>query len=294
MSGIEELRQRVAEAEEQFGLINETHAKYSGRLISLMNAIEGRILEQQDEIARQKPAIEQHTARIEHSEQDNEQLRTMLHSLLQAIEAGSQDKLAEAMRLLDQKASALVGAAVEDETPAEVAEAPEPEMDAEPDSVAEVYGPEMDAEPEPVAEAVEEPETAAVEDAAEPDAESEGSVEEVLFAEPNGATPAPDAGGEADAEGKIPAAEDEAAAMAETAADADVQAEPQMVEGEDALPDGNLAEIMQRVSKLVDETNGAAEMAEDQAPAEEMASEVPAPEEGEAAEDPPLDEAAAS
>ncbi|MEE8505945.1 MAG: hypothetical protein V3S40_06970 [Kiloniellales bacterium] len=322
MSGIEDLRQRVTDAEKRFGLINETHAKYGGRLISLMNAIEECIREQQGELAQQKSIVEQHLTEneqhkstIARKEQDNEQLRTMLHSLLQAIEAGSNDLLADAMRQLDQKASALIDAPVEDETPAEAsedtpeaveeapeepaaeveiaAEAPEPGMDAEPEPVAEVYGPEMDAEPEPVVEAVEEPETAAVEDATEPAAESEGAVEEVLFAKPNGAAPAPDAGGEPEAEGDSPAAEDEAAAMAETAADADAQAEPPVAEGEDALPEGSLDEIMQRVSKLVEETNDAAAAGEDQAPAEEMASEAPVPED-EIAEDPPLDEAAAS
>ncbi len=194
MSGIEDLRQRTMAAEKRFCLINETHAKYSERLISLMNAVESRILEQRDEIARHSSAHEHYTAKIEHSEQDNEQLRTMLHSLLQAIEAGSQDKLAEAMQLLDQKASELVGAAVED--------------------------------------------------AAEPAAESEGSVEEVLFSEP-----------------------DEAAAMAEAAADADAQAEPQTAEGEEAVPESSLVAIMQRVSKLVDEKHDTAEAAKKQAPA---------------------------
>ncbi len=249
MSGIEDLRQRTMAAEKRFCLINETHAKYSERLISLMNAVESRILEQRDEIARHSSAHEHYTAKIEHSEQDNEQLRTMLHSLLQAIEADSQDKLAEAMQLLDQKASALVGAAVEDETPTEVAAAPEPEMDAAPEPVAEaasdVAAESIEQAPEELAaEAVEEPETAAVEDAAEPAAESEGSVEEVLFSEP-----------------------DEAAAMAEAAADADAQAEPQTAEGEEAVPESSLVAIMQRVSKLVDEKHDTAETAEKQAPA---------------------------
>lgn len=305
MSGIEDLRQRVTDAEKRFGLINETHAKYGGRLISLMNAIEECIREQQGELAQQKSIVEQHLTEneqhkstIARKEQDNEQLRTMLHSLLQAIEAGSNDLLADAMRQLDQRASALIGAPVEDETPAEASEdTPEAVEEAPEEPAAEDEMPAPEAEmaveiSEAPAEAVAEPETAeiedmAVEDAAEPAAASEGAVEEVLFAPPNGAAPAPDAGGAAEAEGDSPAA------MAETAVDADAQAEPPVAEGEDALPEGSLDEIMQRVSKLVEETNDAAAAGEDQAPAEEMASEAPAPGD-EIAEDPPLDEAAAS
>lgn len=311
MSGIEDLRQRVTDAEKRFGLISETHAKYSGQLISLMNAIEECIREQQGELAQQKSIVEQHLTEneqhkstIARKEQDNEQLRTMLHSLLQAIEAGSNDLLADAMRQLDQRASALIGAPVEDETPAEASEdTPEAVEEAPEEPAAEDEMPAPEAEmtveiSEAPAEAVAERETSEIEDmavadAAEPAAASEGAVEEVLFAPPNGAAPAPDAGGAAEAEGDSPAAEDEAAAMAETAVDADAQAEPPVAEGEDALPEGSLDEIMQRVSKLVEETNDAAAAGEDQAPAEEMASEAPAPGD-EIAEDPPLDEAAAS
>ena len=65
MSGIEELRQRVSDAEERFGLFNEQHTKYSGRLIGLMNAVEERIRDQQGEIERQKSTIDQHRAEIE-------------------------------------------------------------------------------------------------------------------------------------------------------------------------------------------------------------------------------------
>ena len=50
LSGIEELRQRVMDAEQRFGLNDAQRAKYSERLIVLMNAVEGRIREQQDQI----------------------------------------------------------------------------------------------------------------------------------------------------------------------------------------------------------------------------------------------------
>ncbi len=46
MSGIEELRQRVMDAEERFDLNDSQHAKYRERLIVSMNVVEGRIREQ--------------------------------------------------------------------------------------------------------------------------------------------------------------------------------------------------------------------------------------------------------
>ena len=60
MSGIEELRQRVMDAEERFGLNDAQHAKYRKRLIVSMNVVEGRIREQQDQIDQQAAAIEKH------------------------------------------------------------------------------------------------------------------------------------------------------------------------------------------------------------------------------------------
>ena len=64
MSGIEELRQRVVDAEQRFGLFNEQRAKYSQRLIALMTVIEERIRDQQGEIAQQRSAAERHKAEI--------------------------------------------------------------------------------------------------------------------------------------------------------------------------------------------------------------------------------------
>ncbi|MCH8037081.1 MAG: hypothetical protein IIC53_08145, partial [Proteobacteria bacterium] len=150
MSGIEELRQRVLDAEENFGLISEQHARYSERLIGLMDTVEERMRDQQGEIKRQKPAIDRHRAEIETQKaeidrqgaaiaqqaveiekfkasaarkaEENEQLRTMLHSLLQAIEASRRDVLAEIMVQLDAKVSALMDSCA----PEAVAEPEEP------------------------------------------------------------------------------------------------------------------------------------------------------------------------
>lgn len=115
MTGIEELRERVLQAERRFGVIDERDAKYSGRLITLMNAIEGRIREQQaeieqqsEEILRQNKQIAGLSARLTRVGEENDQLRAMLHSLLKAIEGGQRDSLAETMLNLDRTVCALM------------------------------------------------------------------------------------------------------------------------------------------------------------------------------------------
>lgn len=123
MTGLEELRQRVAQAEERFGVIDERHAKYSGRLITLMNAIEGRIREQRAEIEQQSGEILRQgrdnaelSARLSRVDEENEQLRAMLHSLLKAIEGGQRDVLAETMLSLDSTVSALMRGSAQEAT----------------------------------------------------------------------------------------------------------------------------------------------------------------------------------
>lgn len=130
MTGIEDLQQRVAAVERQFGLAHEQRTKYSARLLGLMEAVETRLREQQDEMGRQADAlarreaeVAEQTARAERGERDNEQLRGMLHSLLQAIEAGSRDVLSEAMQALEAKVASLVAGAPD---------AAGPQADAEP------------------------------------------------------------------------------------------------------------------------------------------------------------------
>ena len=173
MSGIEELQQRVVEAEKKFGLINEQRVKYSERLTDLISAIETRITDQQAEIARhtaeverqtdeiarhtseierQTGEIERQTAEIERQageiasrdeevtvlrqdSAENKLLRGMLHSLLQAIEAGGRDTLSETIQGMDGKISSLLSgqalaAPGDAEDEPEAPEAPTAEIDA--------------------------------------------------------------------------------------------------------------------------------------------------------------------
>lgn len=267
MSGIEELRQRVVDAEERFGVINQQQAKYSARLISLMNAVEGRILEQQDEIGQQ-------TAAIERGSQENEQLRAMLHSLLKAIEAGSRDVLADAMQQLDQKASALVG-----EQPSEPEATPEPEpepvleIEAETDAPAETAsedgsgedgsgedgsGGDIFAEPDAAAPAINGGEEEAAmtpqyEDVAPEVIAAEAEVEEPLPAGidiPGTDIPGTDITGE---EGdSTPPYEDVAPEVITAEAEAEIEMEAETEAN--PMESGSLTDIMDRVSKLVEES----------------------------------------
>ena len=255
MNGIEELRQRVLDAEERFGRFNEQHVTAGGRLIDLMNAVEARIRDQQGEIERQKSAIDRHRTEIEtqkakidghgtaiaqqaeeiekfkasaaHEAEENEQLRTMLHSLLQASEAGSRDVLAEAMMQLDSKVSVLMG-------------------DGAPEAVAEPEGPATE-EPAEIAAEVQEP--VAEEPVAEEPVEPVSEIEEPITQEPDEITT------------EEPAVEDVVEPVAETAAP------------------GSLDEIMGRVSKLVQETEAAIAAPEPAAAESEAAAPAEAPEE---------------
>jgi hypothetical protein len=272
MSGIEELRERVTDAERCFGSNGSQRAEYSERLMVMMNAVEGRIHEQQDEIAQQAANIEkyeieaaaqrteidgQHTALAQQAGEieklqtagvgtveENEELRDMLHVLLQAIETSGRDGLAEAMQELERKASALVdpvaiapvaeSAAEEsierfDESPAEaaiavgsVSTAPLDEADGAGIEAVAMVEAELEEIAEPVTEAPEETTLAAT-----PEAASEYLPE--FTAEM--------------------AAETTAETTAETAA-----------EISDELPGGSLDEIMERVSRLVEETEAAIAM----------------------------------
>ncbi|WP_299378572.1 hypothetical protein [uncultured Kiloniella sp.] len=92
MSDLEELRTRVEAAEEHFGLIADQQKGYSQRLIALLN-----ITEQKDQT-------------IGKLEYENEQLRTMLFSLLQSIEKGDTTNTLQDM---DVRISAMTSEAVE-------------------------------------------------------------------------------------------------------------------------------------------------------------------------------------
>ena len=126
MTGIEELRERVLQAEQRFGVLDEQDANYSERLIALMNAIEGRFREQQSEIEQQAEEIGRQgkelaglSGRLNRTAEENEQLRGMLLSLLTAIEGGRRDSLAETMRELDCTVSALLQGSPQDGEPRE-------------------------------------------------------------------------------------------------------------------------------------------------------------------------------
>ena len=342
MSGIEELRQRVSDAVEHFGQINEQRATYSQRLIDLMSTVEGRIRDQLREIEEHKSKIAHRLAEIEGQfakvdgiDRENEQLRAMLHSLLQAIDEGGCDSLAETMHELEDKASALIDVGVAEASAAE-AEAPgigaaaEPATEAEPegadaqraeqpieaadDTPAEVIaeaGEPVAEEPAEVAAEIEEP---AAEKTAEIAAETEEAVAEkpageaeAVAAEGAIATgdildtpkiaedsaenpmavpdaPAPEAiAQEPVAEEPVteepgseePAAED----VVEPAAEAAAAPEPA---AKSATP-GSLNEIMERVPKLVQETDAAIAAPEPRAAEPAEAPEKPA---GETAEEP--------
>jgi len=126
MTGIEELRERVLQAEQRFGVLDEQDANYSERLIALMNAIEGRFREQQSEIEQQAEEIGRQgkelaglSGRLNRTAEENEQLRGMLLSLLTAIEGGRRDSLAETMRELDCTVSNLLQGSPQDGEPRE-------------------------------------------------------------------------------------------------------------------------------------------------------------------------------
>ena len=298
MSGIEELRQRVMDAEECFGSNDAQRAEYSARLIGLMNAVEGRIRQQQDEIALQAAIIEKHeieaaaqqtkidgqstaiaqqAGEIESlktagagSGEENEQLRDMLHALLQAIETGGRDGLAEAMQELDRMASALVDPAAaapvaetaaeesieqSDEPPAKAAIAVGPvsiapfDEDEDPAGIEDtaIVEPALEEVSVPVAEETREP---GAEKITEPDAEAELPVTEEIE------EPATEDALELELEEIVElvaeASEDSAS---ETTAATNVEASS-----------GSLDEIMERVSKLVEETEAAIAFQEPCAP----------------------------
>ncbi len=111
MSSIEELQARVSEAEERFGLIKEQRVKYSERLVSLIDAIETRLRDQNAEIERQAAEVAAQSEQLtisRNAEAENQALRGMLHSLLRAIEAGGADALNETILTMDSKVSALI------------------------------------------------------------------------------------------------------------------------------------------------------------------------------------------
>lgn len=102
MINIDELRQRVEAAEQRFGLLDSSRRKASERLIGMMNAIE------QDQSQKQTQ-LEESKALISSMAKENQQLRSMLHQLLLAIESSGSDQGAEILRQMDDKLTAMAG-----------------------------------------------------------------------------------------------------------------------------------------------------------------------------------------
>jgi hypothetical protein len=127
MTDIEELRQRVEEAERSFGLIDEQHANYSGRLVTLIDAI--------------RQSLDERQLAVDRVSQENEQLRTMLLSLLHAIEAGSGKGFSDIMNGIEGELSAMIAGSqgsspVPEASPLEEADLDVAMEDAEPDTSA--------------------------------------------------------------------------------------------------------------------------------------------------------------
>jgi len=124
MSDIEQLRRRVEAAERHFGTIGEQQGKYSARLIQLMDQIEQRAADRESELSR-------YLGELGHLRRDHDQVKSMLQTLLAAIEAGGGDALMAALHEMDRKASALVGEAPVGETPFATKEPSDDETDLE-------------------------------------------------------------------------------------------------------------------------------------------------------------------
>jgi hypothetical protein len=124
MSDIEQLRRRVEAAERHFGTIGEQQGKYSARLIQLMDQIEQRAAERESELSL-------YLGELQRLRRDHDQVKSMLQTLLAAIEAGGGDALMAALHEMDRKASALVGEGPVGEAPFAAKEPSDDEADLE-------------------------------------------------------------------------------------------------------------------------------------------------------------------
>ncbi len=98
MTDISELGERVATAEERFRFINEIQNKHSERLLSLLNKLKADL----DETRRHHALQEQEITRLS---ENNETLRSLLHSLLKAVEAFDSS---EPLRKVERQAAGLL------------------------------------------------------------------------------------------------------------------------------------------------------------------------------------------
>ena len=280
MSRIEYLQQRVAEAEERFGLIDVQQRNCSERSIALVSTVEDRLGQSLAEIGRLE-------SEIRRQREANEQLRAMLFSLLSAIESGEsggRDPLSEIMRTMESKVAALIGdAAAPAETPAE------PEAVAEEDATAEELSeptPETAAEPEP-------------EPAMDAEAPAE-MIEEISSPEmtEEAAEPAPDMAAEPEPEpamdAEAPAEMIEESAPPETMEEAaepapDMAAEPEPEPAMDAEAPAEMAGEIAPPETMEEAAEPAPDMAAEPEPA--MDAEAPAEMAGEVAPPEAMEEA---
>lgn len=172
MSDILDLRKRVEAAEQKFGVAAETQNKYSARLIALVSSVENAA-------ATAREQHEETRLALLSAKSENEQLRSMLLTLLLAMEKEGDD-VGPILKDLEKTIVSLC-----DESPGESGEHPAAaqEADLTPDASVE----DASVEEEPVIDAVaDEPEETEVEPemAAEPDAIEEAALDEQSAVEP--------------------------------------------------------------------------------------------------------------
>jgi len=115
VSDFEDLKKRVEAAGRQFGMMSRQRRDYGQRLIDMV-AMHERNLAQVDarmaalraEAEQARALAEQRGTALQAVQGENEQLRHMLHSLLQAIESGRSNDFEETMHELDRRISAMV------------------------------------------------------------------------------------------------------------------------------------------------------------------------------------------
>ncbi len=103
MINIDELRQRVSDAERRFGLIDERQKAYSARLDGMIEAVDSR---QHDSDAK----LRETEAALRQAKDDNEQLRSLLHQLLTTIDGANRDHLKTPISELTQRLEAATAA----------------------------------------------------------------------------------------------------------------------------------------------------------------------------------------
>lgn len=103
MINIDELRQRVSDAERRFGLIDERQKAYSARLGGMIEAVDSR---QHDSDAK----LRETEAALRQAKDDNEQLRSLLHQLLTTIDSAGRDHLKTPIGELTQRLEATTAA----------------------------------------------------------------------------------------------------------------------------------------------------------------------------------------